>query len=132
MSKKRQLGELSELEFILAAAKQGITACKPYGDDKRYDFITEKNSLLKRVQVKSVNPTYRKDKQCWKYQITFNGKNYKNDVEVLAIYLIDRDSWYLIPSSKVRANYSIDIGTTKRSLYSRYLNNWKILGGKDA
>ena len=50
----KRSGDLAELTFVLKTASLGITASKPYGDRRPYDFLVECGPRLLRVQVKSV------------------------------------------------------------------------------
>lgn len=127
MSKSKRTGNISELEFLLNASKKGLSVSKPYGDDERYDFIVEFNGKMKRVQVKSVNSTSNSSKSSQVYNVTFNGKCYKKDVEILAIYLIDKNVWYVIPAKKVTANYAIELNPTYNSKYNKYIDAWELL-----
>ncbi len=46
-------GELVEMMFMVQASRRGLIVAKPYGDSRRYDFITDAGKRLRRVQVKS-------------------------------------------------------------------------------
>src|SRR5512146_2139593 len=49
----KRWGELGELAFILRSTKEGITASRPFGDRKPYDFLVEAGRSLFRVHVKA-------------------------------------------------------------------------------
>jgi hypothetical protein len=53
----KRRGEISELAFALAAARQGFGISRPYGDSERYDIILDPSHL------KSVIPTEAERKQ---------------------------------------------------------------------
>ena len=46
-------GEWAELRFMARASEQGLRVSKPWGESSPYDFITEHEEKLLRVQVKS-------------------------------------------------------------------------------
>lgn len=53
MLDSKQKGNLTELECLLAFAKQGIKVSIPYGENCRYDFIIDVNNHLLRIQCKT-------------------------------------------------------------------------------
>ena len=91
-------GELAEVAFLHKATSLGFRVAKPYGDSSRYDFIVDASGVLTRVQVKSVAVCSRDS-----YRITSaSGHSSKvayssSDVDLLAAYIIPKDTWYLIP-----------------------------------
>lgn len=50
---KNNIGNITELECILAFTKMGYQVSLPYGGQARYDFIAEKNGKFLRIQVKT-------------------------------------------------------------------------------
>lgn len=49
----KQIGNITEVEIMLAFLKQSINVLTPYGDCERYDFVIEKNNRFYKIQVKS-------------------------------------------------------------------------------
>src|SRR5579863_7634877 len=61
----KRRGEISELAFALAAARQGFGISRPYGDSERYDIILDPSHLppvipSRAVQKRSVIPNRAK------------------------------------------------------------------------
>ena len=52
MLNTKQLGNVTEIECMLAFIKLGYNVLTPYGDCERYDFIADINGKLIRIQVK--------------------------------------------------------------------------------
>src|SRR6202166_3331086 len=48
----KRRGEISELAFALAAARQGFGIAKPYGDSERYDIILDPRHLASVIRPK--------------------------------------------------------------------------------
>ena len=51
----KDIGELSELEFLIRATKEGLIVSRPFGENQRYDFIVDNGKRRFRIQVKSTN-----------------------------------------------------------------------------
>jgi hypothetical protein len=54
----KELGDLDELAFVLAASSKGLAVSKPFGDCRRYDLIVDSGRRLLRIQVKSIYKLY--------------------------------------------------------------------------
>src|SRR5579863_3343250 len=64
----KRRGEISELAFALAAARQGFGIAKPYGDSERYDIILDPSHVAHVIPTEaerrsSVIPTEAQRKQ---------------------------------------------------------------------
>ena len=49
----KQIGNITELECMLAFIKQGYNILTPYGDCERYDFVVDVNGKFYKVQSKT-------------------------------------------------------------------------------
>lgn len=49
----KQIGNITELETMLAFAKAGFNVLTPYGDCERYDFVVDANGKFFRIQSKT-------------------------------------------------------------------------------
>ncbi|MGH9941854.1 MAG: group I intron-associated PD-(D/E)XK endonuclease [Pyrinomonadaceae bacterium] len=56
MAITKQKGLQAELYVAHLLVRQGFTVLMPYGEDVRYDLVSEKRGVFKRVQVKHVSP----------------------------------------------------------------------------
>jgi len=99
----RHWGELAELAFIMKSASLGITASKPFGDRRPYDFLIEHGRRLLRVQVKGV---FTNQGGPWRfgYSIGTSQNRYAGrtaytaeDIDFFAAFVGPFDAWYLIP-----------------------------------
>lgn len=56
MLNSKQIGNLTEMECMLAFMRHGFNVLTPYGDCERYDFVADVNGTLIKVQVKTSRP----------------------------------------------------------------------------
>lgn len=49
----KQIGNITELETMLAFLKQGYNVLTPYGDCERYDFVVDAKGKLFKIQAKT-------------------------------------------------------------------------------
>ncbi|MGA9385846.1 MAG: group I intron-associated PD-(D/E)XK endonuclease [Candidatus Sulfotelmatobacter sp.] len=146
----KRRGEISELAFALAAARQGFGISRPYGDSERYDLILDSTHLksvisteaerkraqwrdlllaqarprLIRVQVKSSTQL-----QCGLYRVNahrrINGRAvpYKlSEIDFFAAYVIPEDSWFIFPLPHILGLTSLLLSPKKRRRPGLYDN----------
>jgi hypothetical protein len=121
-------GELAEMAFQLAASRLGFSVSKPFGDNVKYDFVTDWKGKLLRVQVKSCRV---KTKDKYRVQVTHGGKSQSytdQDIDVVAAYVSPEDAWYLIPVNNIDGK-NIDLRPGKQSTgkYEKFFETWEIL-----
>ncbi len=58
MLNTKQLGNITELECMLAFIKLGYNVLSPYGDCERYDFVVDIDNSFYRIQVKTANANH--------------------------------------------------------------------------
>ncbi len=113
------------------AAEEGLQVSKPFGEMARYDFVAEHGARCWRVQVKSTMFVDRGGYSC-----SVRGSNgpYVGDAfDYLAVYLIPKDLWYIIPAGKLRGMGSVALyPQLKKSKYKAYEEAWHLLRGKGA
>jgi hypothetical protein len=127
-------GELVEMMFMLQASLRGLIVAKPYGDSRRYDFITDTGRRLCRVQVKSsarrsgngfvVNATSRRHSR----EIYTAA-----DIDFLIAYIIPRNAWYIVPVTALHAaSFMVYPDGCRRGApyarYDQYRQAWPLLG----
>lgn len=61
MLNTKQLGNITEIECMLAFIKLGHNVLTPYGDCERYDFIADVNGKLIKIQVKHACDSHIED-----------------------------------------------------------------------
>lgn len=49
----KQIGNITEVECMLAFLKQGYNVLQPYGDCERYDFVADINGKFYKIQCKT-------------------------------------------------------------------------------
>lgn len=96
-------GDLGEMAVALEIMKQGFQVFKPLGNGTRIDFIVMAERFLK-VQVKYCSSNgetakleLRKTTLNPKYNYTYN----KDDVDIFALYVADRETVLFITSEEV-------------------------------
>lgn len=132
-------GELGELAFVLKAASVGISASKPFGDRRPYDFLVEHGQRLLRVQVKSVFTN-----QGGQYRFGFSvavskhlrgGKRvtYTADqIDFIVAFVAPHDAWYVIPVDAIKGRTFVRFypgGATRSDAgrFEPYREAWHLL-----
>ena len=131
MSEKRQ-GELAEIKFQLKATENGYTVSTPIGDNAQYDVVIEKENRIYRIQVKSTDQFYQ-SKDGGSFEVSarkgFKKTSYeRNDFDVLAVYIVSHDCFYLIPvlelsTTKIRVYPHRD---NPKGFYERFKERWNL------
>jgi hypothetical protein len=100
----KELGDLGELAFVLAASSKGLAVSKPFGDCRRYDLIVDSGRRLLRIQVKSIYKLYVAEPYrvaCSRRQGTTRISYTVDEIDFLAAYLASRDLWYIVPVEEI-------------------------------
>lgn len=132
-NRPKEVGELSELTFMVKATRQGLRTAKPYSDNYKWDMIADFNGVMNRVQIKSANKSNEKDRKSRRYKITAtdsSGKPYKKkDVEFIVCHCIEDDVWFIIPvnATKNLTQICINLDTPNKSKFDKYRENWQLL-----
>lgn len=61
MLNTKQIGNITEVECMLAFLKLGYNVLTPYGDCERYDFVVDINNYLYKIQVKTSSASHIED-----------------------------------------------------------------------
>jgi hypothetical protein len=127
----KERGEWAELCFMAKAAGHGLGVSKPYGDSASYDVGVESDGRILRVQVKST--LYRR-RGIESYSLNVHGPRRqlykKGTVDFFAVYLIPRDTWYILPFAVMGGNFSLHFTPGgKRGKWERYREAWELLKG---
>jgi len=151
----KRRGEISELAFALAAARQGFGISRPYGDSERYDIILDwshispvipnraegavRNLLyssirprLVRVQVKSSTQL-----QYGLYRVNahrrINGRAVPYtlaEIDFFAAYVIPEDSWFIFPLTHILGATAVTLSPKRRRkphINDPYREAWHLL-----
>lgn len=101
LSKTR--GDCSELTFVIEAMRRELVVCKPYGDNAKYDVITEHLGRINRVQIKSTSTATPTG---WRANTSFGGATRRGfytveHCDIIAVHAVIPDTWYLVPVEQV-------------------------------
>ena len=135
MSKK--LGDIAESIFITRCLMNNISISTPFGDNEKFDFITEHCGNIKRVQVKCtdtrINTGLGFYKVCGSRGNNSKYKYKSEDIDVLAAFIFPEQVWYIIPITE-------NIGATLRLMpnidkskgkYEKFKNKFILLKGEE-
>lgn len=131
MSKKQ--GELNQLRFLLKCYEKGFQVSLPYGDSAKYDCVVDGNGKLYRVQIKSTSYQDKSRRQD-RYKIIASGgcdakKPYtKDDIDILAVYIVPHNTWYLVPVERLEAHISTYFAPQRegKGKYEPFKEGWEI------
>ena len=103
MAITKQKGDIAEAFVVYLFKKNGFNVLIPWGEDNRYDLVTEKNNVFKRIQVKYATPKNGvievRARSCNNYNIIhYSPKN----IDVIAVYTPDQHKVYLVPFSLIK------------------------------
>lgn len=135
MKKPKERGEWAELRFMAKAAELGFKLSRPWGDSATYDVVIELKGRFVRIQIKSTMCKARGRKPHY-FQGTFvanmrhiSVRRYQeSDFDYLAVYVIPKDTWYIIPSDVATQRIAIRVcpGNPKNQ-YEGYREAWQLL-----
>jgi hypothetical protein len=117
------------MHFMVRAADKGLAVSKPWGDSRQYDFIVEYKGECSRVQVKSTTRGRFGGYNC---VIGRPGREpyAANAFDYLAICVIPKNAWYIIPWEEADDQQSLLLATSGRGRYERYREAWGLLKGE--
>lgn len=147
----KRRGEISELAFALAAARQGFGISRPYGDSERYDIILDcpkddpchpdpsrgqARPRLIRVQVKATTQL-----QYGLYRANthrrINGRAVPYtlaEIDFFAAYVIPEDSWFIFPLTHILGSTAVTLSPKRRRkphVNDLYREAWHLLRQPD-
>lgn len=115
-------GHLGEALFLAEAVKNGLVVSRPNAD-VGYDYITDAEGVLKRVQVKYCGSPQTKRQ----FGIKDAKKYSRIGVEVIALYIGPTSDWYLIPTSQIAGQDVLVNPATRSTQYERFRSAWEVL-----
>jgi hypothetical protein len=129
----KQKGEWAEVCFAAEVLRRGWRIARPYGDSCAYDCIVDVGGRLSRVQVKSVH--WRDAGRQYPYRVKmWRGKRNQlgysaREVDVLAVLVVPRRAWYIVPISAIEKRVALGFGADRRSCgaLERYRQAWWVL-----
>jgi len=134
----KRSGDVAELTFVLKAASLGITASKPFGDRRPYDYLVECGQRLLRVQVKSIFTTHR-GRNRFGFNISVSqhrdgGRAHytADEIDFIAAFVAPHDAWYVIPLDALSTRKGIRLYPDGKKrvdggLFEQYREAWHLL-----
>jgi len=135
----KERGEWAELRFMAKAAELGFKLTKPWGDSAPYDIAIERGGHFARVQVKSTmcrdrprKPHHQKGVFMANMRHVGTRRYLQSDFDYLAVYVIPKDVWYIIPSEVATKRIAIRVAPSNpRNQYEPFREAWHLLRGNE-
>lgn len=105
--------EIMSRDFVVSA---------PRTEKSQYDRIVDTKKRLYRVQIKARRGNGAKSMMI-RVQKANDNIYTKIDTDIIALYIEDNQSWYLIPVEKCKRSFRINIVKDNKD---RFKNNWSI------
>jgi PD-(D/E)XK endonuclease len=123
----KQRGEWAELRFMAKASEHGFKLNQPWGD-LRYDVAIDLDGRLIRVQIKSTIlsrlPGSFVVKLCRSAALYYQ----KSDFDVLALYVVAMDIWYIIPAAAALRWRTIQVAPgCEHNAFERFREAWHLM-----
>ena len=137
--KPKERGEWAELMFMARAAEKGFKLAKPWGDSAPYDVTVERGGEFLRVQVKSTmceahpkKPHHQRGVFVANMRHISIQRYRASDFDYLAVYVIPRNVWYIIPSEVATRKGAIRVAPSNpRNQYERFREAWRLLRNRE-
>jgi len=116
MAITKQKGDIAEAFVTYLLKQNGFNVLIPWGEDNRYDLVSEKNGVFKRIQVKYVTPkdgvVEVRARSCNNYNII---RYSPKDIDIIAAYSSEHHKVYFVPLNgiKHRSTYKLRLRPTK-------------------
>ncbi|MEK6727298.1 MAG: group I intron-associated PD-(D/E)XK endonuclease [Candidatus Omnitrophota bacterium] len=116
MAITKQKGDIAEAFIVYSLKQNGFNVLLPWGEDNRYDLVSEKNGVFKRIQVKYATP---KDgtvevrmRSCNNYNIIHYSPK---DIDIIAVFSPKENKVYFVPLNgfKNKSTCKLRISPTK-------------------
>lgn len=131
--------------FMAKATALGFTVCKPYGDNRPFDFLLNTSGRTSCVQVKSgwveahgayqirTSRLVRKRRKARGRRTT---RAYRADeIDFIVALIVPENAWYVIPLNAVRRTCGIALYphvTRSRGKYEQFREAWHLLAAPAA
>ena len=103
MAITKQKGDIAEAFVTYILKREGFNVLIPWGEDSRYDLVSEKNGIFKRVQVKYVTSKNGALKVSLRSSNNYNIIHYsQKDIDIIAAYCLELNKVYFIPLNKIK------------------------------
>jgi len=103
MAITKQKGDIAEAYVTYLLKQNGFNVLVPWGEDNRYDLVTEKKGIFKRIQVKYVTPKNGVLEVPIRSSNNYNIIHYSsNDLDIIAAYSPEQNKIYFIPINGIK------------------------------
>lgn len=98
MAITKQKGDTAEAYVAYILKQKGFNVLIPWGEDVRYDLVSEKDGIFKRIQVKYIRPKNGvlevRFRSCNNHKVLHYSSS---DVDIVAVYNGEGKNVYFIP-----------------------------------
>lgn len=95
-------GDIAEAFVTFLLKQKGFNVLIPWGEDNRYDIVSEKNGIFKRIQVKYVTPKNGVLDVALRSSNNYNIIHYsRKDVDIIAAYSPEQKV-YFVPLANIK------------------------------
>ena len=135
----KRIGDIAESIFVTRCLMANIEPVKPFGDNRKYDFITEHNGKKLKVQVKCTDVVGKNPSGSSRFKInTCYGsksktKYTKDEIDFIAAFVFPEQMWYIIPVEEVTESSVTLYPQIENSdgKYEKFRNKFKLLKGAE-
>ncbi len=103
MAITKQKGDIAEAFVTYLLKQNGFNVLIPWGEDNRYDLVTEKYGIFKRIQVKYATPKNGsievRIRSCNNYSIL---RYSTKDIDIIAVYSPETNKVYFVPLNSIK------------------------------
>ncbi|MFH0739120.1 MAG: group I intron-associated PD-(D/E)XK endonuclease [Candidatus Omnitrophota bacterium] len=103
MAITKQKGDIAEAFVTYLLKQNGFNVLIPWGEDNRYDLVSEKNGIFKRIQVKyatSKDGTVEvRARSCNNYNIIHYSPE---NIDIIAVYSPTQNKVYFVPLKSIK------------------------------
>ncbi len=103
MAITKQKGDIAEAFVTYLLKQNGFNVLIPWGEDNRYDLVTEKNGVFKRIQVKYATPKNGaielRVRSCNNYTVL---RYSPKDIDIIALYSPETKKVYFVSMNSIK------------------------------
>ncbi len=103
MAITKQKGDIAEAFVTYLLKQNGFNVLIPWGEDNRYDLVTEKNGVFKRIQVKYATPKNGaielRVRSCNNYNVL---RYSPKDIDIIALYSPETNKVYFVSMNSIK------------------------------
>jgi Holliday junction resolvase-like predicted endonuclease len=99
MAITKQKGDIAEAFIAFILKQEGFNVLIPWGEDIRYDLVSEKNGVFKKIQVKYISPRNGVLEVAMRSSNNHSVKSYTDkEIDIIAAFNPQSRKVYFIPS----------------------------------